>query len=97
MKKHVKNKSKTTISCILFALIGLSFVLTSAIAGNDYSIKKYVIANGGETSLGNGYKLTGSIAQTVTEKSLGGNYKLSSGFWQPSNQSGESIFKDSFE
>ena len=82
---------------LFFILIGLSFVLTSTIAGNGYSIKKYVIASGGETSLGNGYKLTGSIAQVVTEKSQGVGYQLSSGFWQQSSQSGESIFKDSFE
>ncbi len=93
----MKNKPITTITRQLIILFGLSFVLTSTIAGNGYSIKQHVIASGGETSLGNGYKLTGSIAQVVTEKSQGGNYKLSSGFWQQSGQSGESIFKDSFE
>jgi hypothetical protein len=81
----------------LLMLVGFSCCVPAVWAGNNFSINKYVIANGGGTSSAGSYQVQGTIAQVTTGQSTGNSYQVNSGYWQAVDSSNDIIFKDGFE
>ncbi len=83
-----------SISFLLLCLFG-SLVAQA----QNFSMKKYVISNGGEiiADATSGYKINGTIGQPTTAISQGNGFLVKSGFWQLSTSKPELIFNNSFE
>ena len=80
----------------LYLLVIISS-LALAQSGDNYIIKKSLIANGGGFSSGGNYLLAYSLGQhNASAIMTGNNYQLNGGFWSPSS-SVDVIFKNSFE
>ena len=89
--KESGNLKRKKLVCLL---LGICCILPNALAGDTYTIDRYVISSGGGISNGGGYSLQASIAQTITASSNGDVYELSSGYW---HENTDLIFKNSFE
>jgi len=91
----MKTSNSLKMRKILILILGICFVVPITLAGNDYTISRYVISSGaGVSSGGSGrYILEGTIGQPVTAKSSGSVYSLISGYW---HEDTDLIFKNSF-
>ena len=81
----------------LLVVVGLCCCIPVVWAGTNYSISKYVIANGGGSSSAGSYQVQGTIAQVTTGQSAANNYQVTSGYWQEAGTSNDIIFKNGFE
>ena len=93
----MNKKKHTSIYRNTVLIISACCVISNLMAGESYSIEKYVIANGGGVSSEGAYTLVGTMAQVSIGKSTGGEYLLQSGYWNNTSVNNDVIFKNGFE
>jgi len=92
------NSTNSRIDKKSFSLfLVLLCTLSPVIAGDVFTIKRYVIGSGGGISSHDNLKVSGTVGQTVSGKSEGGVFSIQSGYWHGLNNTSDLIFKNSFE
>lgn len=85
-----------------FALVALTFLVTGAVAGDDFSIDWYTVDSGGEMfTAGGDFELSGTIGQWDASEARAlsnGQWTLTGGFWGLTlEELADLLFSDRFQ
>lgn len=80
MNRNLKKANGWIVPVLLFLIIAQ----TAAQSGGNYTMTKFIIGTGGDTSSGGGFIVNGTIGQTATGGQMqGGGFSVYGGFWTP--------------